>query len=581
MKKFLFFYIINVIKIANSQGDVSMKTRKYRTSDTDVRTALWEVYGYEDFYRGEKIKYREMEIDHIIPVHSFDNKEELARLLKDVGAPIDFECDSLFNYVPTRRGTNIQKSNKINKARIIDALEAAKKNYDEVLRKIEKYNKDVEITETAAQLSQKLKYMEDEDMEQAIDIILDDIFDYEDEYKTNEIFCSEKTISMSYSKISFKGTLPDFQNMNAKCSFEFRSLKIRNCLFTVYGNNNIYKLFSGVHTDIKYGYRAFIKKNMMNNEYFITLNNTIFVLPEADTKQLCEIIDKYYDEFINSLNEIDNKHNLSNYEVCRDGIVLFKTSYYFYMLLSNIVDKIKSINDFNIFIDRFQIRIEQGMKLCAIISLVQINSSCGVGEPEIQFVLKPYYIHEASRNEKFWTVQETTNWIDNVLIKELAKHLKNKSSPDICSALKKCENVQFDYNRICSNDDLMKVVCKLQDYYSLNTCKLPCSDIYNGLINLLTKYKLEQDSLDYICSHLDNCKDIEDIIPTLQKNSISKERYIDSKEIEIVLRLWIETLRHITQKIQYIDIKNAVESLKKIIVYYNKNQLLKKYNIDF
>ncbi len=104
-----------------------MKTRKYRTSDTDVRTALWEVYGYKDFYRGEKIKYREMEIDHIIPVHSFDNKEELARLLKDVGAPIDFECDSLFNYVPTRRGTNIQKSNKINKARIIDALEAAKK----------------------------------------------------------------------------------------------------------------------------------------------------------------------------------------------------------------------------------------------------------------------------------------------------------------------------------------------------------------------------------------------------------------------------------------------------------------------
>ena len=48
-----------------------MNKRKYKSSDLDVRMAIWKVYNGKDYYKSEPIKFREMEIDHIIPKDYF------------------------------------------------------------------------------------------------------------------------------------------------------------------------------------------------------------------------------------------------------------------------------------------------------------------------------------------------------------------------------------------------------------------------------------------------------------------------------------------------------------------------------
>lgn len=71
-----------------------MNKRKYKSSDLDVRMAIWKVYNGKDYYKSEPIKFREMEIDHIIPKDYFKeiNSQKLKKLLSDLDLSSDFPC---------------------------------------------------------------------------------------------------------------------------------------------------------------------------------------------------------------------------------------------------------------------------------------------------------------------------------------------------------------------------------------------------------------------------------------------------------------------------------------------------------
>ena len=106
-----------------------MDKRRYKKSDKDVRSALWLAYDKKDVYSGDLLRYREMEVDHIVPQEIFKNEEKKLEVLKALGLDSNFQKDSLENFVPTRRGTNSSKGASV------DPILIKNKNNIEVVSK--------------------------------------------------------------------------------------------------------------------------------------------------------------------------------------------------------------------------------------------------------------------------------------------------------------------------------------------------------------------------------------------------------------------------------------------------------------
>ena len=109
-----------------------MDKRKYKKSDKDVRSALWLAYDKKDVYSGDLLRYREMEVDHIVPQEIFKNEERKLEVLKLLGLDSDFEKDSLENYVPTRIGPNSSKGDSVDLILIKSVAQSEYRNHNSI-----------------------------------------------------------------------------------------------------------------------------------------------------------------------------------------------------------------------------------------------------------------------------------------------------------------------------------------------------------------------------------------------------------------------------------------------------------------
>lgn len=88
------------------------KEYELKTSNRELRLAIYNAFGGRDFYTGQKISYLDMTIDHIIP--------------KSKGGP-----NNLFNYVPTSQLINGTKGNLFDEVSAIAVLSIVRTVYAE------------------------------------------------------------------------------------------------------------------------------------------------------------------------------------------------------------------------------------------------------------------------------------------------------------------------------------------------------------------------------------------------------------------------------------------------------------------
>lgn len=94
------------------------KEYEMRTSNRDLRLAIYNAFGGRDFYTGQKMRYTEMTIDHILP--------------RSKGGP-----NNLYNYVPTSQIINGTKGNLIDEVSAIGVLSIVRTVYaDKVIREL-------------------------------------------------------------------------------------------------------------------------------------------------------------------------------------------------------------------------------------------------------------------------------------------------------------------------------------------------------------------------------------------------------------------------------------------------------------
>lgn len=196
--------------IGNNNMNMDMSSIYTNPRNIFLRVALWEEYGYHDVYYGDLINFRELEVDHIIPQKLFEpqNRERLMTVLKEYNLPSDFQKNDLLNFTPTCRKPNVSKGEQLIPAMTCHALKEARDKKSSIIKRIDRYINTKELANSAILLKSKLQ--SEEDIYNAIDILLDDVYDFthiEGNESTNDNFRV-----LSKSKVCLRGKLPTIGN---------------------------------------------------------------------------------------------------------------------------------------------------------------------------------------------------------------------------------------------------------------------------------------------------------------------------------------------------------------------------------
>src|ERR1043166_2090305 len=93
-------YAVPRTNLLSTQFTVS----KYKFSDSE-KAAIWTVDGSKCFYEGIPVRYKDVQIDHIVPEST--SESELSEMRSYL--PENFEINSVENWVTCHQGCNIRK----------------------------------------------------------------------------------------------------------------------------------------------------------------------------------------------------------------------------------------------------------------------------------------------------------------------------------------------------------------------------------------------------------------------------------------------------------------------------------------
>lgn len=281
--------------------------------DKDIREAIWIANNKICGYCKKYIELYDLEIDHIIPKSitkaDAQTREYYEKLKKD-----GFLVDCLENFIPIHRHENREKSNYVLDVHsLIIPLNTAKIKVPAILKELRKLKnrktRDIEISNLRTLIkgdknkAEKIyDYLTNEGNEFNDKKILQESFDY---------YIYKK----SKSNVVIDGFIPKSLKKEGSCLIVFKSLTIRGCLITFNQNDIFHFLFSGVKTKPELMKRKFVLFNDINQKdhFFIQLGNNRLLLNKSELHNFCNIIDDYFDEYQNILNNIESAAGVSNF----------------------------------------------------------------------------------------------------------------------------------------------------------------------------------------------------------------------------------------------------------------------------
>ncbi|MFR8869150.1 HNH endonuclease [Paraclostridium sordellii] len=280
-----------------------------------IRSALFIAYDGKCFYSGEPLRFKEMHIDHIIP-KSIDN-EKYIKIIKLLGLGSEFNINGLYNLVPCKPSINKAKNNDIyNIEFLIHCIRIrTSKNISKIERIIDKLKKDKDIDKSIAKLLNIVDNdIKTDDLEYIYDAISRETH-YEINKQVNE-YMSFRSYIKSTHNVKIVGYLPIYPKIKGSCLITFTKLRIRDCMITLNHQQIIDNLFDGAKKDLDSGKRRFILKNIIDkkDEYFVDLGNIRIPLERKEVVQLLEVIDDFYDIYMDKLKEIKEVFNWSKFK---------------------------------------------------------------------------------------------------------------------------------------------------------------------------------------------------------------------------------------------------------------------------
>lgn len=562
--------------------------KKYRTTDKAVRCAIWLAYDKKDGYKDDIISYREMVIDHIVPQYVFEDEQRKNEILKELGLDKSFEKDSLENYLPTRRDPNGDKSNNIDIIQIRQCLNKAKKKKEQVEKLIAKYCKETDLITAAVNVA---RLADNEDRKQEV---VDIIFDEEEEFGSQYISRFENNYRESISRVCVNANLPSIEDMRPGCLFEFRPVKLRACTVSVGHKELFEKLFVGnKETDLEK--RPFVSYKMEDESYRISLGGCFFYLNENETKELCELIDRYNVRYFERLEELENVYSL-------DGMIINEYSEIkictvkktFCKIVFRAIDYFASSKEWAIFEpNRMMIKVftdadrkyDYGYHAIFFIR-DEKKTDFWDDEGEVGICLKTYYMenyfHMSSR--EWWTPIQARKWLFEELFPKCLQWYaktngwKDYKKRDFISEVKQYysseQSKQIYVEDRMDVNELARCISKLQAFFSVSVNRRVCFEekskgIYK-ILDILLKCCTKELYIQYFREKLGGDfiseEQLREKVSDLCRKGINVVTYL---QVDMLLRCCMECLKNGNVKLNataYTEIWNVLDVL---ITEYN------------
>lgn len=574
-----------------------MGIRKFRKSDKDLRSALWIAYDKKDFYKDDIILYREMEVDHIIPQDVFKDNAVKKNILEKLGLEDDFEMNSLENFIPTRRGTNSSKGNKIELSRILTALAKAKEKKEKVLDLINKYNEESDL------ISETTKVAILADTEEKKQLVADIIFDEEEEFEDEEYLIGDQ-FTKSISRVRIHAFLPTLKEINPGCAFNFRPLKLRECTISLNHKEIFQKLFIG-NGNANLEKRPFIGYKLEDGSYTIQLGNCFFSLSESETIELCEIVDKYNKLYFERLEEIENEYSLNGMTVSQRGEIKICTlKKDFCILVFDFINSQHKDNKWNIFeFNRSSIKVftegnsDYNYGYHAIIQVrEEAENYFWYSSREVGLYLQPYYDDYNSKISKkdWWSPEYVRKWLFEELFPESIKEYytrgkkRNRYKINYIEECRKYYTAQENRElriHMFSLEELAFITRVLQSFFSINIHRE--ITFSNGTSKLYTSFEVLVNTcenevyLSYISgnlgSNLDTMNDLRNYISTKKIENSCKLTY---SQIELLLRCFIECIEVGMSTLSASEYKVYWMGVEELLLEYNYYARWERYLLD-
>lgn len=538
-----------------------MANRKYKKSDKDVRSALWIAYDKKDVYTGDLLRYREMEVDHIIPQELYKDEKRITEILVSLGLNKDFEKDSLENFVPTRRGPNSFKSDSIDLVLIRNTLNKARSMKPKVEKLINDYNKESDLISAATKVA--LLADNEEKKQDVTDIIFDE---------ENEFECKEDLIGNQFTKsecrVRIQASLPTLKENRPSCSFMFRPIKLRECTITVNHEEIFAQLFIG-NGEEDLSKRPFVGYEMDDGSYTINLGGCFFYLSKIETTELCDIVDRYNEVYFNKIKELEEAYSLNGMKVNQYSEIKICTlkkdfcKILFYFINSKHKDEKWDIFEINnilikVYTDRKNKEYNSGYH-----AIIQVREEDGnvnwYDDRNVGLYLKTYYDDKYSKvsHKDWWSPIEVKNWLIKELfpicLKEhcLEKRIKNKKDinyEEECKryyCLEKSKEIKVD-NSLDINE-LNDKVRTLQSFYAnYRQRRVKFSSGSNKLYHamlLLIEGCTEKPHIPYIAGNLGiKCESLKELKEYFLNEKNKNQTVMYYSQIELLLRCFIECI---------------------------------------
>lgn len=577
---------------------------------TWLRVAIWQAYDYTDYYNGETISFREMEIDHIVSQEIFKNPSRLKARLKELGLPENFQKDDLLNFVPTRRGPNVEKYKLQGDQVILKALSAARQKKERIIQKIDLFFSHANAVEEAAKIAANITSAEQRN--DVIDIILHDMEDFREETHINqdsEFQGLPNLFVKATRNIRLIGYLPEFENPTPSCVIEFRTLLLRGITLCVPGSEVLGSLCRGNDTPIDEKLRIYLQKDYRHDYFHWNLGNCSFKLERRESEELCTIIDEYTEVYINALRDCEKANDFEDCCLVKGGIRLFRIRQSIYhCVYQYVTDNPTCYRDLQLECNLNMFRLDSSNgRLHFMIMLENAQAPIWHKEPEFWVILKSYYGERDGimEWEELLSPTQVRQWLLEKLLPDAIRYSIEKSAPrkllrknrtnrqthdtvaacvdEISRNMKALDN--RIPNKIASEQELLDAVNTLQYYYSLpNTpdyYSRKSPKIYDALLALLERVRLEEYSYRYIAGNI-GCLGLsskEEII-TFVKDKINEQRekrIYTAREIELVFRCLGECIERSPGEIGFQTMQMITMLLSDLIAFHNRNIFIEKY----
>lgn len=598
---------------------------KVNKNNENVRRAMYKVYNKKCYITGEPIKYREMQIDHIIPESLKNNEIELKKALKKYGLSNTFDLDSLYNLAPTDSYENRRKGGKqYTVAATLHYLEIASDKVQKIQEEIKWSKKNEKFDFDSSKVKSYIDDIDEVDeKKKTIEKLFDFITNDDNKFaKCNQTYVyDEKIVYKRYTeRIALEAILPQYNDCETEAVLYFKTLKLRDCKIILDNKIILTELFSGINTNPELSIRGFIideKITTQSENIEIRLGNNSVRLSYDDVKMLCEVIDDYSEAYIKRIKDIERILQTQKFELSRrkNCYKLFEISGSEWMELIRFVRKHDVDRGFSkwhifdaesggsmikVYTNRTQEKYKEGYHSIFKIERHEdtvlyptLTSNNYIVTWEFTEDLDKKSI-EAINDRENWNAAYACEWFENKLINKVISSKKQSffsNMRKIPEQLipKAVDRVKYILSSEINNyDEFKDTIELLQVHFHMRARQKYLLDkedlqgIYEIYLKML--YRFKRLDKHYICQKLyikSGCNR-EELLSEIQKLKDEVQKTIVSGyRIDLLFRGLCRQLMLNKLTLEQKEIEKIFSVITGIIEIYNRETLLEKYAVDF